>query len=107
MEWVRRRVFERGYWNSGDEKSKEVEVLDASEGEEVMDGIIEDEDDEDEGAASTGGSGGETVIRWTRIVRCAAGIAQAVDGFRWVEGTRDWRIESRARWSVKSSTGGS
>jgi hypothetical protein len=33
------------------------------------------------------------VKKWTRIVRCAAGIAQAVDGFRWVEGTRDWRIE--------------
>jgi hypothetical protein len=93
MEWVGRRVFERGYWKSGDEKSKEVEVLDASEGEEVTDGIIEDEDDEDEGVASTGGSGGETVKRWTRIVRCAVGIAQAVDGFRWVEGTRDWRIE--------------
>jgi hypothetical protein len=39
MEWVRRRVFERGYWRSGGEKSKEVEVLDASEGKEVTDGI--------------------------------------------------------------------
>lgn len=91
MEWVGRRVFERGYWKSGEEKSKEVEVLDASEGEEVTDGIIED--DEDEGAASSGGSGGETGKRWTRIVRCAVGIAQAVDGFRWVEGTREWRVE--------------
>jgi len=37
-------VFERGY---GEEKSKEVEVLNASEGEEVTDGIIEDDDDDD------------------------------------------------------------
>jgi hypothetical protein len=93
MEWVGRRVFERGYWKSGEEKSKEVEVLDASEGEEVTDGIIEDEDDDDESPTSSGGSGGETGKRWTRIVRCAVGIAQTVDGFRWVEGTRDWKIE--------------
>ena len=63
MEWVGGRVFERGCSKSGDEKSKGVEVLDASEGEEVTDRIIEDEDDEDEGAASSGGSGGETVKR--------------------------------------------
>ncbi|KAF7964541.1 hypothetical protein HWV62_5931, partial [Athelia sp. TMB] len=56
MEWVGRRVFERGYWKSGEEKSKEVEVLDASESEEVTDGIIEDEDDEDDNAPSHGGS---------------------------------------------------
>ena len=93
MEWVGRRVFERGYWKSGDEKSKEVEVLDASEGDEVTDGIIEDEDDDDEGAASGNGSGSDTLKRWMRIVRCAVGIAHGADGFRWVEGTRDWRIE--------------
>jgi protein SMG6 len=98
MEWVGRRVFERGYWKSGEEKSKEVEVLDASEGEEVTDGIIEDED-EDESASS--GSGGETLKRWTRIVRCAVGIAQAIDGFRWVKGTRDWRIEGTLERKVQ------
>ncbi|KZP02207.1 hypothetical protein FIBSPDRAFT_970286 [Athelia psychrophila] len=31
MEWVGHRVFERGYWKNGEEKSKEIEVLDASE----------------------------------------------------------------------------
>jgi hypothetical protein len=46
MEWVGRRVFERGYWKNDDEKSKEVEPLDASEGGEVTDGIIEDGDEE-------------------------------------------------------------
>jgi len=33
------------------------------------------------------------VKRWTRIVRCAIGIVQAVHGFRRVECTREWRIE--------------
>ena len=36
MERVGRRVLEREYWKSG-EKSREVKVPDASEGEEVMD----------------------------------------------------------------------
>jgi hypothetical protein len=44
---------------------------DASEGEEVTDGIIED--DEYEGAASSCGSGGGTGKRWKRIMRCAVG----------------------------------
>jgi hypothetical protein len=94
MEWVGRRVFERGYWKSDEEKSKEIELLDTCEGGEVTDGIIEDEDDDDdEGTASRGTFGGETGRRWTRIVRCGVGIAQAVDGFKWVEGTRDWSVE--------------
>jgi hypothetical protein len=45
----------RGYWKSDEEKSKEIELLDTSEGGEVTDGIIEDEDDDDdEGTASHG-----------------------------------------------------
>ena len=39
--------------------------------------------------------------RWTRIVRCAVGIAQAIDGFRWVKGTRDWRIEGTLERKVQ------
>ena len=97
MEWVGRRVFERGYWKSG-EKTKGVEVLDASKGEKVTDGIIEDED-EDESASS--GSGGETSERWARIVMCDVGIAQAIDGFKWLEGTRDWRIEGTLERKVQ------
>ena len=31
MEWVGRRVFERGYWKSGEEEGEEVKVLKASE----------------------------------------------------------------------------
>jgi protein SMG6 len=42
MEWNgSESEFERGYWKSGEESSKEMEVLDASKGEEVTDGIIE------------------------------------------------------------------
>ena len=87
MEWVGRRVFERGYWKSGEEKGKEIEILEASEPMEVTDGIIEDDEDE-------GNSGGESAKRWARTVRCAVSISQVVDGFPWVEGTRDWRIHS-------------
>ncbi|KAF7969179.1 hypothetical protein HWV62_28007 [Athelia sp. TMB] len=87
------RVFERGYWKSG-EKSKEVEVLDASESEGVTDGTIADEDDEDDNAPSHGGSGTEIAKRWTRIIRCAVGMARTVGGLTWVEGTKEWRVES-------------
>lgn len=76
-----------GYWKSGEEKGKEVEILEASEPMEVTDGIIED-DDEDEGS-----SGGESAKQWARTVRCAVSISQVVDGFQWVEGTRDLRID--------------
>jgi hypothetical protein len=64
-----------GYWKNDKETSKEIELLDASEGREVTDGIIEDDDDNDEGAASHGTFGGETGRKWTRIVRCGVGIA--------------------------------
>ena len=37
MEWVGRHVFERGYWKSGEEKGKEIEILEASEPMEVTD----------------------------------------------------------------------
>ncbi|KAF7964804.1 hypothetical protein HWV62_2766 [Athelia sp. TMB] len=73
--------------------SKEVEVLDASESEGVTDGIIEDEDDEDDNAPSHGGSGTEIAKRWTRIIRCAVGMAQTADGLTWVEGTKKWKVE--------------
>ena len=43
MEWVRQCVFERGYWKNDKVKSKEIKLLDASEGRKVTDGIIEDD----------------------------------------------------------------
>ncbi|KAG0705195.1 hypothetical protein DFH29DRAFT_908006, partial [Suillus ampliporus] len=98
MEWISRKVFERGYWKSGEERRVEVDILDVEEGGQLTDGIIEDEDDEEEGH-----SRGETSKRWTRLVRCAVCLSAAVDGFTWVEGTRDWRVEGVleakvARW---------
>jgi hypothetical protein len=58
--------------------SKEVEVLDTDEGEEVTDGITEDE----EGSPTfSGSSGGETGKRWTGIVRCVVGADDAMGRF--------------------------
>lgn len=87
MEWVGRKVYERGYWASGAERRAELEVLDDVEVEAVTDGQIEDDDDDDGEAGNTLGK------RWTRIVRCAVDIAGAVEGFTWVAGTRDWKVE--------------
>jgi protein SMG6 len=52
MEWVGRKVFERGFWTSGEEKKAELEVLEMVEGKALTDGTIED-DDGDDGAHQT------------------------------------------------------
>ena len=61
-------------------KSKEAEFIDASEGGQVVDGIIEDEEDDDESITSHGTFGGKTGRRRTRIVRCGVEVARVVDG---------------------------
>jgi protein SMG6 len=91
MEWVGRKVFERGFWKSGEERKAELEVLEMIEGKALTDGTIEDDDD-DGGAPKTSslsGSGSELVSRWVRIIRCGVNIAGVVDGFNWVEGSRE------------------
>ncbi|KAG6861720.1 hypothetical protein C0995_012724 [Termitomyces sp. Mi166 len=97
MEWVGRSVFERGYWKSGEDRRTEIEVLEEQEwAREMTDGHIEDDDDADDDDKSGGHKGGDVVSkRWTRIVRSAVGIAGLVDGFTWVDGTREWRVEGR------------
>ncbi|KAF7969633.1 hypothetical protein HWV62_26763 [Athelia sp. TMB] len=60
---------------------------------EVTDGIIEDKDDEDDNAPSHGSSGTEIAKRWTRIIRCAVGMAQTANSLTWVEGTKKWRVK--------------
>ena len=72
MEWVRKHVFERGYWKSRGKGGvgKEVEALNADEGKEVTDGITEDKEGSPTFSSS---SGGETGKRWTGIVRCVVG----------------------------------
>ncbi|KII88741.1 hypothetical protein PLICRDRAFT_176290 [Plicaturopsis crispa FD-325 SS-3] len=92
MEWVGRRVFERGFWKSGDDRKMEMDVLDRGEADvsNMTDGIIED--DEDDGGAASSGTGKVNGKRWVRIVRSAVGISDAIDGFNWHKG-RDWRVE--------------
>ncbi|KAK7023722.1 PINc domain-containing protein [Favolaschia claudopus] len=91
MEWVGRKVYQHGFWKSGEEKRAEIEILDDSEAAEITDGHIEDDDDDEDQDAKARDA--ELARRWVRIVRCAVGIADAVDGFTWVEGTREWRVQ--------------
>ncbi|KAJ6623408.1 hypothetical protein B0H10DRAFT_2009580 [Mycena sp. CBHHK59/15] len=102
MEWVGRKVYQHGFWKTGEDRRAEIEVLDDSEAVEITDGHIEDDDDEggDEGGGSAGD--GELAKRWVRIVRCGVGIADVVDGFTWVEGTRDWRVEGALASKVEA-----
>ncbi|KAJ7767635.1 hypothetical protein B0H16DRAFT_1520260 [Mycena metata] len=92
MEWAGHKVvYGQGFWKAGEETREEIEVLDDSEAVESTDGHIED--DEDDGAGGKGSGDDERSKRWVRIVRSAVEIADVVDGFSWVEGTREWRVE--------------
>ena len=113
MEWVGRSVFERGYWKGGEERRAEIEVLEERDlGEETTDGEIENDDDENVGVATGKGSqtGGVSSPRaadvmkkrWVRIIRSAVGIAGVVDGFSWVEGTREWKVEGSLAEKVRN-----
>ncbi|KAJ7219067.1 hypothetical protein GGX14DRAFT_589783 [Mycena pura] len=93
MEWVGRKVYQHGFWKTGDEKRAEIEVLDDSEAVEITDGHIEDDDDEEGGEGTKSAGDSDLARRWVRVVRCAVGIADVVDGFTWIEGTRQWRVE--------------
>ncbi|KAK7043684.1 hypothetical protein VNI00_008295 [Paramarasmius palmivorus] len=88
MEWVGRKVFERGYWNKTNEDvgQAEIDTLDATEVSEVADGRIEDEDEDNT-------TMDEKKRRYVRIVRSAVSLAGVVKGFTWVPGTREWRVE--------------
>jgi protein SMG6 len=83
----------------------DVEILSpVEECGEGTDGRIEDDDD-DEGFEKKSGMTCELVRWWVRIVRCAVGISDAVEGFKLVEGSRvegvlkekvqEWREEER------------
>ncbi|KAF9009359.1 hypothetical protein BDQ17DRAFT_1388235 [Cyathus striatus] len=97
MEWVGRKVFERGYWKSGEDRKMELEVLDQSEGVELNDGRIEDDDERDGDVVTSG----ELGRRWVRVVRCAVGIHDIVDGFTWAQGTREWKVEGALNEKVE------
>ena len=49
MEWVGRKVFERRYWKSAEDRRVEIDVLDIEEGNQLTDGIIQDEDADERG----------------------------------------------------------
>ena len=98
MEWVGRKVFERGYWKSAEDRRVEIEVLDIEEGNQLTDGIIQDEDADERGSELKS----ETAQRWTRITRTAVNLAGLVDGFTWVEGTRDWKVDGVLEAKVRS-----
>ncbi|KAG7092251.1 hypothetical protein E1B28_008616 [Marasmius oreades] len=85
MEWVGRKVYERGYWKSGEDRQVEIEVLDDEEAEPTDDGRIEDGSEDENNSV--------TKKRYIRIARCAVTLADVVKGFTWVEGSREWRVE--------------
>ena len=39
--------------------------------------------------------GSELVRCWVQIIRCGVNISSAVDGFNWVESSREWKIEEK------------
>ncbi|KAJ3935434.1 MAG: hypothetical protein NXY57DRAFT_912951 [Lentinula lateritia] len=96
MEWVVRRIFPHGYWKGFEDRKVEIEILSEAERVDITDGHIEDDNEHTESVVKK-----ETKKRWVRIVRCAVGIADVVDGFNWVEGTREWKVEGVLSAKVK------
>lgn len=100
MEWGGRRVYERGFWDSGKGRHVEAEVLDKDESSEgLTDGIIEDENEASHDAS-------ETNMRWVRIARSAAILSKLVPGFAFDAGARSFVVsgeleEKLSRWKEK------
>lgn len=99
MEWPGRKVFAPGYWKSGEDRRVELEVLSQQACLDQTDGRIEDDDGDDEGGAREQQT--DTWKRWVRIIRSGVTIAQAVDGFKWVPGTKEWSVEGALGEKVK------
>ena len=110
--WGGKKVYERGFWGkdvpSGEEKNVEVEVLDRSDAnEEMMDGIIEDENQNNPNA-QVDPTKHTMLERWVRVTRSALKIGKIVRGLTYVppvdgEDRGEWRIEGAladkvARW---------
>ncbi|KAL4251674.1 hypothetical protein ABKN59_003762 [Abortiporus biennis] len=116
--WGGKKVFERGFWGkdaaSGEEKNVEVEVLDRCVGDEqMMDGIIEDEDDEDGQAKQHSDPGRQEMHgRWIRVARAGLKLGKIVNGLVFVppttrDGRGEWRVEGVladkvARWKEEA-----
>jgi hypothetical protein len=95
MDWVGRRVFERGFWKGAEDKQAELEVLDKVEVVEATDGIIEEDCDDARSVIP------ENSRRWIRIFRSAIGIANVVKGLTMHEDTRKWTVEGTLLEKVK------
>jgi protein SMG6 len=119
MEWVGRKVFERGYWKSGstsEESRSEIDVLANRDHFETTDGKIEDDDGADAGHLSPMRVDGQcrqlqqkSIMsqgerRWVRVLRCGIGITEVVDGFSWINGTKIWKIEGKLVEKVRTWT---
>jgi len=81
MAWGGRKIYERGFWNRvANGRINEAAVLDVKEGEEVIDGIIEDDDDDDDGKGVSPHIS-DRDSRWIRVLRSGMRITKYVDGF--------------------------
>lgn len=98
MEWVGRKVFDRGYWKSGEDRKAELEVLEQNEDVEISDGTIEDEDGS---TAKAPKALSQLERRWTRIARAAVSLSGCVEGLEWKEGTRQWSVEGKLAGKVQ------
>jgi len=105
MAWGGRKVYERGFWNRGaDGRINEAAVLDVKEGEEVSDGIIEDDDDDDDGKGKASRISDQD-NRWIRVLRSGVRVTKYVDGFTSTQqpnGKRFWAVEGRLADRVES-----
>lgn len=108
--WGGKKIYERGFWKDAisEEENVEMEVLNRDETEdEIMDGIIEDEDGDDKKEKAQPGKQ-EMHARIVRVARAALKIGKAVHGFVFVppstpEGRGEWMVEGVltekvARW---------
>ena len=107
MAWGGRKIYERGFWSRAvDGRINEAAVLDVKEGEEVSDGVIEDDDDDDD----DDGKGISLRIsdqdnRWIRVLRSGTRITKYVDGFMCMQqpnSKRVWSVEGRLADKVEN-----
>ncbi|KAF7347165.1 PINc domain-containing protein [Mycena venus] len=88
MVWMGSKVYPRRFWKTGlENRSSEIAIL---------------EEEHDEGGEGADVGDDELERRWVRILRCAVDIADVVDGFTWIEGTQQWRMEGALATKVEA-----
>ena len=102
MAWSGRKLYGRGFWNRDtDGRINEAAILDVKEGEEVSDGISEDDNDGEKQSPCIG----DQDNRWIRVLRSGMRVTKYVDGFTSVKqpsGKRFWMVEGRLADRVES-----